>query len=208
MAEFKVPELPLRKALIGPSREHVSAKHEEVTSDVSKHEQKSEIKDLPIETSSLYSIEPQPPGAKLPYSEPLWSGLPQPGLYQLLVIKNGVEIDAIDLSGKTYSVCGRLPSCDIHLEHPSISRYHAVLQYRVESETTPLNETTAFSTVPREAGYYLYDLSSTHGTYLTKNKLQPRCYYRMRVGQSVKFGGSTRLFVLDVRIRSLLLYTC
>ena len=134
-----------------------------------------------------------------PYSEPAWSGEPPPGMYQLLVIKNGIEIDTIDLSTKSFSLCGRLPSCDISLEHPSISRYHAVLQYRPENLTSQPDQSTAiFSNIPKEAGFYLFDLSSTHGTYLTKKKLQPRCYYRMRVGQSVKFGGSSRLLILDV----------
>ena len=39
-----------------------------------------------------------------------------------------------------------------------------------------------------------------------KNRLQPRCYYRMRIGQSVKFGGSSRIFVLDVRINECTTY--
>ncbi len=135
-----------------------------------------------------------------PYSEPPWSGEPHPGTYQLLVIKNGIEIDTIDLSNKSFSVCGRLPSCDVSLAHPSISRYHAVLQYRPENVTFQAEQSSIFSNIPEEAGFYLFDLSSTHGTYLTKKKLQPRCYYRMRVGQSVKFGGSSRLLVLDVSL--------
>ena len=103
---------------------------------------------------------------------------------------------------------GRLPVCDVPLEHPSISRYHAVLQYR------PTNATVSTATdqeggeeggllsfgTPNEAGFYVYDLGSTHGSFLNKNKLQPRVYYRVRVGQMVRFGGSSRLFVLEVHI--------
>ena len=46
----------------------------------------------------------------------------------------------------------------------------------------------------------MYDLGSTHGTLVNKTKIQPRCYYRLRVGQSARFGGSSRLFVLQVHV--------
>ena len=49
-----------------------------------------------------------------------------------------------------------------------------------------------------EAGFYIYDLGSTHGTYLNKQKVRPRAYCRLRVGQMMRFGGSTRLFILEV----------
>ena len=228
MATFKVPKLPIKRALIGPKLP-TDENHDHTSRSVPDNSSSEQISD---EKKAEKDLQPQSPSAenlsltssisfpadtenttleanttvhssssdiKLPYTEPSWSEKPPSGLYQLLVIKNGVEIGTADISSRSYCVCGRLPSCYIHLEHPSISCYHAVLQYRPDSDTTPQNESSiVFSNTPREAGFYLYDLSSTHGTYLTKNKLQPRCYYRMRVGQSVKFGGSSRLFVLDV----------
>lgn len=44
--------------------------------------------------------------------------------YKLEVIKDGMIIQSENLhdSAKSYSVFGRLPSCDIVLQHPSISR--------------------------------------------------------------------------------------
>ena len=100
---------------------------------------------------------------------------------------------------------GRLPVCDVSLEHPSISRYHAVLQYRpTDAASTSKDEGKSGSTLsssgPNEAGFYVYDLNSTHGSFLNKSKLQPRVYYRVRVGQMVRFGGSSRLFVLEVSL--------
>ena len=110
---------------------------------------------------------------------------------------------------------GRLPVCDVSLEHPSISRYHAVLQYRrTDAAGTVTDEgrsgSTLSSNVPNEAGFYVYDLNSTHGSFLNKSKLQPRVYYRVRVGQMVRFGGSSRLFVLEVSdmLRHVYRYTC
>ncbi len=47
------------------------------------------------------------------------------------------------------------------------------------------------------SGFYLYDLDSTHGTYHNKQKCFPKTYYRVRVGHTIKFGGSTRLVILQ-----------
>lgn len=47
-------------------------------------------------------------------------------------------------------------------------------------------------------GVYVYDLSSTHGSYQNKNRLQPKVYNRLRVGHMLKFGGSSRTFLLMV----------
>ena len=140
------------------------------------------------------------PSPAVPYNEPQWSGLPvEP--HTLTVIKNGTVVQEVDVSTKAFHVFGRLPTCDVPLEHPSISRHHAILQYRPHSGETPPHagdHHTLFSTNPQESGFYIYDLGSTHGTFLNKTKVQPRCYYRMRVGQMVRFGGSSRLFVLEV----------
>ena len=65
----------------------------------------------------------------LSYVEPYWSGTPAEP-YSLLIVKNGTEIGKLVLDDKPYHTFGRLPNCDITLEHPSISRYHAILQYR------------------------------------------------------------------------------
>ena len=141
---------------------------------------------------------------RLPYTVPHWSSdPPKDQAFSLSVIKHGVIIDEVDLTGKAYIIFGRLPNCDVQLEHPSISRYHAVLQYRPASkekgEVESENHTSVFSTIPQEPGYYVYDLGSTHGTYLNKRRLDQRCYFRVRIGQMMKFGGSSRLFLLEVR---------
>ncbi|XP_060067559.1 kanadaptin-like [Ylistrum balloti] len=119
----------------------------------------------------------------IPYKEPGWSGLPGEK-YSFDVLKNGTIVSTIDLE-KPYYVFGRLPSCDVTMDHPSLSRYHAVIQYCKNTEEG------------REKGWYLYDLDSTHGTWINKHKTYPNKYYRIRVGHMVKFGGSTRLHILQ-----------
>lgn len=126
----------------------------------------------------------------IPYTEPPWGGTASDIPYALEILKNGGIVDTIPLTDRSYFVVGRLPVCDVSLEHPSISRYHAVIQYRPQS-----GEGEA---VGEERGFYVHDLGSTHGTVVNKNKIPPKTYIRLRVGHVLKFGGSTRLFILQV----------
>ena len=122
----------------------------------------------------------------IPYKEPAWGKLCTED-YSFEVIKNGIIVDTLDLRTKSFFVFGRLPSCDVTMEHPSLSRYHAVVQYcGTESDNM-------------HVGWYLYDLDSTHGTWVNKVKVKPRVYIRLRVGYVIKFGGSSRLNILQVK---------
>ncbi|KAK3537691.1 hypothetical protein QTP70_017905 [Hemibagrus guttatus] len=132
-----------------------------------------------------------PPSGKfppLPYTEPPWAEVPGVS-YTFELLKNGAILDTVPLTQQSYFVVGRLPVCDISLEHPSISRYHAVVQYRGKAGDTGV--------VGEELGFYIFDLGSTHGTFVNKNKIPPKTYIRLHVGHVLKFGGSTRLFILQ-----------
>lgn len=127
----------------------------------------------------------------VPYTEPTWGGKPPDSRpYALEILKNGAIVDTVPLNQRSYFVVGRLPVCDVSLEHPSISRYHAVIQYR--------GQVGESESVGEEEGFYIHDLGSTHGTVVNKNKIPPKTYIRLRVGHVLKFGGSTRLFILQV----------
>ena len=65
------------------------------------------------------------------YQEPSWGGVPDPDrVYTLEILKNGTIVDTFKLVGKSYFTVGRLPICDVPFEHPSLSRYHAILQFK------------------------------------------------------------------------------
>ena len=51
------------------------------------------------------------------------------------------------------------------LEHPLVSRYHTVLQHRVSGLDAEGDG--------HGPGFYLYDLGSTHGTFLNKTRIPP-----------------------------------
>eukprot|EP01136_Pigoraptor_vietnamica_P044247 Opistho-1_new@20750 len=119
------------------------------------------------------------PAPGLNYAEPPWSGVPRhPFAFE--VVKGGAIVERVDLSRKPFFTVGRLPTCDMPMDHPSVSRFHAVVQHR-----------------PEAGAVYVYDLGSTHGTVMNKAPLKPRTFYRLRVGQMVRFGASTRLYVLQ-----------
>ena len=105
----------------------------------------------------------------LSYKVPKWSGVPSEA-YCFEVLKSGQILESIDLSTKSFYVFGRLSTCDISMTNTTVSGYHAILQYRSEeSESNPI-------------GFYVYDLGSTQGTFLNKNRIKSNMYVRVQVG--------------------------
>ncbi|KAF3785897.1 Kanadaptin [Nymphaea thermarum] len=114
----------------------------------------------------------------IPYTIPAWSERPgQP--YFMEVLKDGVIIDRLDVSTKGAFMFGRIDICDFVLEHPSISRFHAVLQFKGNGDA------------------FLYDLASTHGTFINKSQVKGRAYKDLHVGDVIRFGLSTRLYIFQ-----------
>ncbi|XP_022697672.1 kanadaptin-like isoform X2 [Varroa jacobsoni] len=128
------------------------------------------------------------PAQKCPYDEPSWGGRPEVD-FRLSVLKNGTIIGSEKLA-KSFFVVGRHQDCDLIMEHPSISRFHAVLQYRKPHPDATDPE-------KRLGGFYLFDLGSTHGTQLNRQPVDAKSYRRVRVGHHIKFGFSTRAFILE-----------
>lgn len=120
----------------------------------------------------------------VPYLEPKWGGKPIEE-YKLEVLKSGVILEKIDLTEKSFYVIGRLPSCNLSLAHPTISRYHAIIQYRTTGDEK------------NSKGFYLYDLESTHGTFWNGHRIKPRIYVRLHDGHMIKFGCSQRKYILQ-----------
>uniref|UniRef100_A0A182M1R7 FHA domain-containing protein n=1 Tax=Anopheles culicifacies TaxID=139723 RepID=A0A182M1R7_9DIPT len=136
----------------------------------------------------------------IPYKEPTWSRKCDPSQeYSFEVEKNGVIIEEIkQLQTKAFWLFGRLPNCDVNMAHPTISRYHAILQYRATDDSTQNEEESTrpvHTTV--EPGWYLYDLNSTHGTFLNKQQIPVRTYVRVRVGYMIKLGSSSRTYIFQ-----------
>ena len=118
------------------------------------------------------------------YDEPSWKMIPpKEKKYHLEVIKGGTTLEPIDLcTGRSYFVVGRMVDCQIPLQHPSLSRYHAVLQYGRQGS---------------KEGWYIFELGSSNGTVVNKIRLPPSVYRPLEIGHVIKFGMSTRLLVLQ-----------
>lgn len=152
---------------------------------------------------------------KCPYVEPKWSATPDSDSpYTFEVLKGGQIIEHVrELDTRAYWTFGKMPSNDIVMIHPTISRFHAVLQYRPEMDATKSttssddaddndksddNQPAQSNDKPKiESGWYLYDLNSTHGSFVNKMKIPAKTYVRVRVGYMLKFGASTRNYILQ-----------
>ncbi|CAD1480159.1 unnamed protein product [Heterotrigona itama] len=118
------------------------------------------------------------------YIEPSWGGKPQEN-YKIEVLKSGMIIETISLAEQSFYSIGRLPTCHLTLVHPTISRFHAILQYRCR----PDNE--------NDKGFYVFDLGSTHGTFWNGNRIKPNIYVRVQGGHILRFGCSQRRYILQ-----------
>ncbi|XP_054277918.1 kanadaptin-like [Macrosteles quadrilineatus] len=192
---FKKPQL-----IIGPQRgKNVTGKNricrgieepgpiKQTQSEIEENDHKEKQSD---ENSSLKPNKDQtsnkPPSKipPLPYIEPEWGGLPSRE-YKLEELKNGTIVKTLDLTLRSFHVFGRLENCDIPMLHPTVSRYHAVLQYRAVADEE------------NDIGFYIYDLGSSLGTFHNKQKVKPKIFVRVKVGHMVKIGCSTRMFILQ-----------
>lgn len=202
--EFKIPtfepklKIPTKKGNDANESKEVSAAPLAVTA--SKEAETAKVK-LDLPKISL----------KCPYVEPKWSEAPDSSLvYNFEVLKGGQIVENIrNLQSKAYWAIGKFPDNHIVMAHPTVSRYHAVLQYRPEisskddssdSDDDNDNDNGTESSTPKpnvDKGWYLYDLSSTHGSFVNKMKVPPKTYIRIRVGYMLKFGASTRNYIFQ-----------
>ena len=79
--------------------------------------------------------------------------------------------------------------CEITLLHPSISKQHAVLQYRLRTDSS--SGKTVTSVAP-----YLMDLNSSNGTFINRQKIPKQRYVQLKEKDTIKFGCSSRDYVL------------
>lgn len=119
-------------------------------------------------------------GVPLLYSEPSDASRPLT-LWRLHVFREDEDLDPIDLKN-SWMLFGRADEiCDQILSHPSISKQHAVIQFRRRKNAA----------VP-----YLIDLDSTNGTRLNGVQIEGRRYYELKHQDIVTFGKSKREYVL------------
>ncbi|KAJ6633727.1 Smad nuclear interacting protein 1 [Pseudolycoriella hygida] len=80
--------------------------------------------------------------------------------------------------------------CDIPVDHPSCSKQHAVLQYRL----VPYEKEDG--TTSKRVRPYILDMSSANGTFVNNKKIDPKKYVELLEKDVIKFGYSSREYVL------------
>lgn len=129
-------------------------------------------------------------GVVIKYSEPPEARKPK-RRWRLYPFKGETSLPVLHIHRQSAYLMGRdRKVADIPIDHPSCSKQHAALQYRL----VPF--TRADGSKGRQIKLYVIDLESANGTYLNNNKIEPKKYYELKERDVVKFGYSSREYVL------------
>lgn len=126
-------------------------------------------------------------GVVLKFSEPPEARAPNTQ-WRLYVFKGDETVETLHISKQSAYLLGRNEDiADIPLRHGSCSSQHAVLQYRA----LPEKKTGRLQCSP-----YIMDLDSTNGSFINGVKIDSARYYQLKKGDTLKFGASTREYVI------------
>lgn len=126
----------------------------------------------------------------LKYHEPPEARLPRDS-WKLFVFKDNDIVETIDLSDRSCWLIGReLAVVDLPAQHPSISKQHAVIQFRYTEKRNEYGDKIG------RVKPYLIDLESANGTMLNGFRVPESRYLELRNKDMIQFGSSTREYVL------------
>lgn len=129
-------------------------------------------------------------GVVIKYSEPPEARIPKKR-WRLYPFKNDEALPVMYIHRQSAYLLGRQRRiADIPIDHPSCSKQHAVLQYRM------VEFTRANGTPGRRVRPYIIDLGSGNGTYLNNQRIEPQRYYELKEKDVLKFGFSSREYVV------------
>jgi len=126
------------------------------------------------------------------YCEPPWGGHPneREGYFTLVLKVNNQVSDSLKVCKnrkRSYLVLGRHESVDKPIKHNSVSRFHAIIQPSSEGKL------------------FLWDLSSSHGTFIWRiatqkaEQLESGTFVHVNPGDVIKFGLCPMEFHLTIR---------
>lgn len=129
-------------------------------------------------------------GVVIKYNEPLEARKPK-RRWRLYPFKGETALPTLYIHRQSAYLLGRERKiADIPIDHPSCSKQHAVIQYRLVPFTRE-NGSQGKRVRP-----YIIDLESANGTFVNNSKVDPRKYVELIERDVIKFGYSSREYVL------------
>lgn len=124
----------------------------------------------------------EPAEARKPPSDEQW---------RMFIFKGKDMLDTVHLYQRSCWLMGREQAVvDLLVEHPSISKQHAVIQFRYHSKRNEYGE--KFDSVKP----YLIDLESANATRLNGEKIAASRFVELQDGDVIGFGDSVREYVM------------
>lgn len=129
-------------------------------------------------------------GITVKYSEPPEARKPK-RRWRFYVFKGDEAMPVLHLHRQSAYLLGKdRKVADIPIDHPSCSRQHAVFQYRcipgINADGQKISRVLP----------YIIDLESSNGTFVNNQKIEPKRYLELREKDVLKFGFSSREYVL------------
>ena len=129
-------------------------------------------------------------GVVIKYGEPAEARVPQTR-WRLYAFKGEEKLPILHIHRQSAYLIGRdRRISDIPVDHPSCSKQHAVLQYRLVAYKK------ANGVMGRRVRPYLLDLGSANGTYVNGQRIDAQKYVELLEKDLIKFGFSSREYVL------------
>lgn len=129
-------------------------------------------------------------GVVVKYAEPPEARKPK-RRWRLYPFKGETALPVLHIHRQSCFLVGRdRKVVDLAVDHPSCSKQHAALQYRL----VPFEREDG--TPGKRVRLYLIDLDSANGTFLNSKHIEARKYYELMEKDVIKFGFSTREYVL------------
>lgn len=129
-------------------------------------------------------------GVVVKYSEPPEARMPRKR-WRLYQFKGQEALPTLYIHRQSAYLIGRdRKVADLPVDHPSCSKQHAALQYRLVTYERPNG------TVGKQIRLYLIDLESANGTFINGKKIESKKYVELIEKDVIKFGFSSREYVL------------
>lgn len=129
-------------------------------------------------------------GIVIKYAEPPEAKKPK-RRWRLYPFKGETALPTLYIHRQSAYLIGRdRKICDLSVDHPSCSKQHAALQYRLVQYEREDGSTG------KRVRPYIIDLESANGTFLNNKKIDARKYVELMEKDVIKFGFSSREYVV------------